>query len=141
MNSNCKKRPILVRAVFIFYLFSSAFVLLAFYSIYFCNIPMDPARKAYIESFTAIDIVLSLIILMLCLTGAIVLFCLRKQAFYFFVFHLASSLMITVWYIFSKSFMKTLSIVGGWKTLFFGWGMDIIILLYIKKLEKRGILS
>ena len=98
------------------------------------------AQKAYFESLTSIDMGLTIFIGISNFIGAVLLFCLRKQAFYFFVFAFALGLLITVWHIFNKGFIAALP-SGGFVGMLFGWGLTVTILLYTKKLQKFGILK
>lgn len=143
MDSNVaesKKRPGWVKAISIFYFFSAAYTLLSFYLIYSGKVPLQPAQKAYFESLTAIDNGLTILLGISNLIGAVLLFSLRKQAFYFFAFPFVVGLMMTIWHILNKGFMAAMS-AGGLVGMFIGWGMIIAVLLYTKKLEKLGILS
>jgi len=108
MESNLienKKRPGWVWAISIFYFFSAAYTLLSFYLIYSGKIPLQPAQKAYFESLTIVDMGLTVLLGLSNLIGAVLLFCLRRQAFYFLAFPFAAGLVMTAWQILSKGFI------------------------------------
>lgn len=143
MDSNgaeSKKRPGWIWAISIFYFFSAAYTLLSFYLIYSGKILLQPVQKAYFESLTSIDMGLTIFLGISNLIGAVLLFCLRKQAFYFFAFPFALGLFMTVWHIFSKGFIASMP-SGGLFGMVLGWAMIVAVLLYTKKLEKLGILN
>lgn len=98
---------------------------------------MQPAQKAYLESLTFIDTGLSILVGLAYLTGAVLFFLLRKQAFYLFVFAFVANVLGAVWHIGSIIAIKH---SGG----LIGTLIELVALfavcVYIKKLEKAGVL-
>ena len=143
MDSNVvesKKRPGWVWAISILFFFLAVPTLLSFYLINSGKIPLRPAQKTYFESLTFIDIGLSILNGLANLIGAVLLFCLRKQAFYLFAIALATNLLMTAWYIVSKGFIAAMP-SGGLIGMLIGWGILVAVCVYIKKLEKAGVLN
>jgi hypothetical protein len=115
MDSNVienKKRPGWVWAISIFFFFSAAYSLLSIYLVSSGKIPLQPAQKAYFDSLTFIDYGLTILLGLTNLTGAVLLFLLRKQAFYLFAVAFAANVLMTVWHIVSKGFIAAVSSVG-----------------------------
>lgn len=135
-----KKRPGWVWAISIFYFLSAVYTLLSFYLVFSGKVPVGPAEKAYIDSLTTIDFLLTIALGVSNLTGASLLFLLRKESFYFLGFPFVFGVLMTIWHTITKGFAAAAGgsgIVG----MFLGWGMIIAVLWYIKKLEKDGIVS
>ncbi len=135
-----KKRPGWVWAISIFYFLSAVYTLLSFYLVFSGKIPLDPAQRAYIDQLTMMDHVLTILLGLSNLVGASLLFLLKKESFYFLGFPFVFGVLMTIWHTMTKGFASAIAgsgIVG----LLFGWTMVILVLWYIKKLEKDGILS
>lgn len=139
-QQNMKKRPGWVWAISVFYFFSCTYTLFSWYMVSSGRVTLEPAMKAYLESLTAIDIGLSILIGLAGLTGAVTLFLLRRQAFYFFSVSLGFNLLQTIWHILSKGAIQALR-GPGTVGMFFGLALVIAVCAYSWRLVKRGVLS
>ncbi len=135
-----KRRPGWVWVISIFLFFSASFTLFSFYLVYSGKVLLQPAQKAYFASLTFMDLGLSILVGLTNLFGALLLFFLRKQAFYLFVISLTFNLLITTGQIFNKGFIQALP-SGGIVGMLIGWGILVAICVYTKRLEKNGVLS
>jgi hypothetical protein len=134
------KRPALVWVISIFYFLSAGWVLLSFFLIYSGAIPLNEAQKAYFQSQTFFDHASTVVIGASNLTGAVLLFLLRKQAFHFFVAAFSVGLALTLYQIAAKNWLGAIGgpgLVGA----MIGWGISIAIILYSKRLTTRKLLK
>lgn len=135
-----KRRPGWIWAISIFSFFSAFYTLLSIYLVHSGKILLQPAQKAYFARLTSIDMGLTIFLGLTNLTGAVLLFYLRKQAFYLFTIALAANLLTTLWHIFNKGFIAAMP-SGGLMGMLIGWGILVAVCMYTKRLEKAGILS
>ena len=137
-----KKRPILVLVILIFFLVTVVSTLLSLYLIYVGKISLVDMPGIRFKSLTFIDIGLSLFVGLTNLTGALLLFFLRKQALYFFVVSLIVNLSVFSWQIISRG-MKLLGAISldGLIGMAIAWAILIAICLYTWRLKKTGVLE
>ncbi len=135
-----RKRPVWVWVISILFFLSAASTLFSYYLIASGKIPLSPTEKAYLESLTSVDITISILIGLINLIGAVNLFLLRKQAFYFFLSAFILNVAVTVWQILNKGFVEAMQ-ASGLIGMLIGWGILVVVCVYTKKLEKSGILK
>src|SRR5262245_18525523 len=92
-----RKRPIWVWLISLFFLVSAIWTLLSLYLIWSGAIPLEPAQQAYFDRLTLIDHVLTIVVGVLNLSGAIALFLLRKIARDLFLSSLGMRLFLALW--------------------------------------------
>jgi len=134
------KRPLLVWAVAIFYLFSTLFTLLSLYLVLGGSVPLTPEQKAYYDSLSALDYALSVAIAVTGLGGAVTLFLLRKQALYLFCFSLALNISMTVWHLQARSASAALGSPGT-IGMVVGLGIVAAVCCYAWNLKRSGVLK
>jgi hypothetical protein len=134
------KRPKLVWVISIFYLFSMAWTLLSFTLIYNGDMPMTEAQKHYFSSETLIDIISMVVTSSLSMAGAMLLFMLKREAFYAFAWALILSIFTAVYHILFKNFVAAIG-VSGLINFSVTWCISVAILLYSFSLENKGILN
>ena len=135
-----KKRPKWVWAITIFYFFSAGWTLLSFYLIGSGLIPMGPAAKAYFDSLSTFDYILTVLLGLAGFFGAITLFLLRKIAFYLFAGALIANPVLTIWHALSKGWIAAVGYAGLVGAVL-GWALLIAVCVYSWKLTKKGVLT
>ena len=135
-----KKRPKWVWAIAIAFFISAGWTLLSFYLIGSGLIPMGPAARAYFDSLSTFDYILTVLLGLAGFFGAITLFLLRKIAFYLFTGALIANSFLTIWHALSKGWIAA---VGGTGLLaaMLGWSLLLAICIYSWKLTKKGVLT
>lgn len=133
------KRPKWVWAISFFYFISAIYTLLSLYLIHTGAIPIPEATKAYLDSLTTIDHIITIVIWVVILVGAISLFFLRKMAYPLFLISFVVNILMSLWHMLSKNMLSAL-VSGGAIGMIIGWGMLLAVCLYAKKLAKLGVL-
>jgi hypothetical protein len=135
-----KKKPTLVWIIFVFYGLSAIWSLLWTILIYSGIVKLNSEQATYFNSFTLFDNILAAFIYMGHLTGAVFLFRLRKAAFLFFLVSLIANISSTAWHVTQKGWVAKM---GGPTFLFghlVGLGFISVVCIYIRRLQKQGIL-
>lgn len=143
MDPNCnekRKRPGWVWVISILFFLSAISTLFSYYLIASGKIALSPTEKLYFESITSVDLILSILIGLTNLIGAVSLFLLRKQAYYFFLSAFILNIVVTIGQILNKGFVAAVS-SSGVIGMLVGWGLLVVVCMYTKKLEKSGILN
>ena len=135
-----RTRPKLVWAIIIFYVVSFIYTAFSFYAVYSGLVPLNEAQQAYFDSMSAFDHIASVVLVAASLSGAILLFQLKRLAFHFFVGAFGAGLLMTMWHAFSKGWFAVL-VEGGFAGTVIGWAIQISICTYCWILIRRGILS
>lgn len=133
------RRPAWVWVISTFYLLSAGWTILSFGMILSGAVPMSPAQRQYFSSLTTFDYVLALGIAVLNLTGTVLLFLLRRQAFQVFLSAFIIGLLTTIYQVIAKNW---LSAIGGPGLIgaCIGWLISISIIMYVRALSRRGVL-
>jgi len=134
------KRPGLVWVISIFYVIAFGWSLLSVILIYTGIIPTNQAQQAYFDSIGTGGILFSIFITILNMTAAVMLFLMKRHAFYFFLGGFFLSVMITVRDIISNNLIEAMGVLGL-IPIFISWAFIIAIILYTRKLIKRGVLK
>ena len=100
---------------------------------------LPPAQKVYMDSLSAMDFAVTLLIALANLGGAVTLFFLRKIAFHFFAAALAANVLLTAWKIATNGWEQTVGSAGIGSTLI-GWAMLVGVCVYIWRLSKEDLL-
>lgn len=139
MSPQKHKRPKLVWIITIFYIFSAGYTLLSFVLIYGGLIPLNETQQAYFNSLNIFDISLIIITGVLNLIGAIMLFLLRKFAYYAFLSAFILSMLMIVYQAIFKDWISAIGsrLIGA----VIGWCISIAIILYAKSLMSKEILK
>ncbi len=133
------KRPALVWVISSFYFLSSGWVILSFFLIYSGLIPLNDAARSYFKSLTLFDHGLALLIGAANLVGAVLLFLLRRQASFFLIVALGVGLAATLYQIVAKNWLGAMP-NGGLVGAFIGWGINVAIIVYSRRLAALSIL-
>ena len=133
------KRPTLVWVISIIYVVSAGWTILSFVLVFSGAIPLNETQKAYFASQTIFDYGTTLLTGTANLVGAVLLFLLKKPAFYLFATAFCAGIAVTVYQIFAK---KWLGAIGGPGLIgvVIGWGINIAIIVYSRRLISRGVL-
>lgn len=134
-----RTRPGWVWVIF-FYLFSAGWILLSFFLIYSGRMLVTPAQQNFLANLTAVDFVGMVGLRLLSLTAAVFLFCLHRSAVIFFTIALALSVGHPLIQALTTSWVAALGgpgLVGA----MVGWGVQLVVLLYSRRLVRQAILT
>ena len=134
------KRPKLVWIISLFYILSAGWTILSFALIFSGTISLNEAQKAYFDSQNIFDNILTLTMGTLNVSGAILLFLLRRYAFHCFVTAFALGILMIAYHIVFKNWLDAIGGPGLVGTVI-GWFISITIILYSNKLIKKEILK
>jgi hypothetical protein len=135
-----RKRTRWIWAISIFYLISAGWTLLSFVLIYSGTISVHPAQRAYLDSLSAFDLGITVLIGLFNLSGAVALFVLNRVAFKLFVTAFAASVLVALWHAATKGWLQALGGPGFIGTMI-GYGISVAVCFYAWKPTKRGILA
>ncbi len=133
------KRPILVWVISIFYVLTAGSSLLSSYLVLSGSIPLSPGQKAYFDSITTLDLMLSILLCLANFIGAVCLFLLRRPAFYLLTGAWLLGILMMIWHSLSKGWIAAMGALGTVGT-FIGLGISAVICLYNWRLLKNGVL-
>lgn len=134
------RRPLGVWLISAFYVLSAGWTLLSFALIFSGAIRINAAQEAYFASLTNVDWFFSLSIGVICITGAISLFLLRRLAVVLFSVALLLNLAVTAYQMARTNWTEALP-SGGLLGALLGWLILVAVILYTRSLSKRGVLS
>ena len=134
-----RRRPALVWVISIFYLFSVGGTLLSFALLASGVLPLSEAQKTYFQSQTTLDYGITLLISLSNLTGAVMLFLLRRHALYCFAGAFIVGLLFTGYQIMAKNWLGAIGGLGLVGALF-GWSINLAVILYTRSLVVRQVL-
>lgn len=139
-EAKSRKRPVLVWIIALFYILSGGWTIISFILILSGAVQLNEPEQAYFDTQTNLDILLTIIIGAANLIGAILLFLLRRYAYYCFLGAFSLSILLTAYHILFKNW---LTVIGGPGLLgsIIAWLITIAIILYTKKLIKNSILQ
>ena len=135
-----RRRPTGVWVVTAFYLFSAGWTLLSLALVASGAIVLTPAMKTYYASLTPFDWVFTLAISVTGVSGAIAFFRLRKVAVSLFQLALVLNVTFTLYHVARTSWMAATGASGG-LGLVIAWGIILAVILYARRLAKRGVLA
>ena len=133
------KRPKLVWAVFLFYLFSVSYTALSFYLILSGSISVAPEQATYLRNLSAFDWAITVLTTTLNLVAAVSLFLLRKIAFHLFAASLVLGFLQTLVHAITTNFVAALGGPGAIGILI-GYAISIAVCTYAWRLKARGAL-
>ncbi len=139
MSPRKHKRPKLVWVITIFNIFLAGCTLISFALIYGGLILLSEAQQAYFNSLNIFDISFSIITGVLNLIGTIMLFLLRKFAYYAFLSAFIISMLMIIYQTIFKNWIAAIG--GGLIGAVIGWCISIAIILYAKSLMSKEILK
>jgi hypothetical protein len=102
-------------------------------------IPLEPVQKAYFDRLTLIDHVLTIVVGLLNLSGAIALFLLRKIARDLFLSSLGMSFILAAWQAATKGWVEAIG-GAGFVGVLIGYALLILVCIYAWHLSKEGLL-
>ena len=142
IKSDKPRRPKLVWAICIWYLFSVAWMGISFWMLVTRRIDMPPATDAYLANLSMIDLALSLVGIVLTLATVVSLFLLRKIASRLLATLFALGLLATVKAAFDPMWIASMKETpAGFIGMLIGWTVMVIIIKYQLHLEDKGILT
>ena len=132
------RRPLGVWIISAFYLIAAGWTLLSSALIYTGAIPLNEAQRQYFASLSVVDLVLATAVGLLGIVAALALFLLRRVAVMLFTIALVVNISVSV--IRTNWVAAASATPGTMPGLVLGWVVLIAVLLYARKLEKKGIL-
>ena len=134
------KRPVFVSGISILYFLSAGWVLLSSFLLYSGTIPLSGEQKAYFSSLTIFDYATSVLLVTLKLSGAVLLFLLRKRAISFFIAAFGLELVTTIYHIVAKNWIGAIGRPGMFGMVA-GWTMSVAVIIYLRRLSAQKILT
>ena len=134
------KRPAWVWVISVFYFISAGFTLLSFSVIGSGDAQLNSAQQAYFDSLTAVDYVVTITMGSANLLGAVLLFLLKKPAFYLFVGTFCAGILVAVWETITTNWVAAIS-PGGLVGAAIGWAISLAVCMYCWRLIQRGVLT
>ncbi len=134
------RRPGLVWAVFVWYVFSAGYTVLSFALIHAGVVPLTAEASRYLGSLSPLDYAVTLLALVLNVAGAVSLLLLRTVALYLFVAALALNVAMVGLHAVTKGFVAALG-AGGPIGLVLGYGIAVLVCIYAWRLHARGTLT
>jgi len=103
----------------------------------------DAQDAKLLKSFHIFDYILSIVMHVSVVLGAIFLFQLRKLSLVFFQTTFGLNLVANIWQAATHRFMAGIGgpSISGWISLIMSWAIVLSIIFYISKLRKKGVLS
>lgn len=135
-----RRRPTGVWVVTAFYLFSAGWTLLSLALVASGAIVLTPAMKTYYASLTPFDWVFTLAISVTGVSGAIAFFRLRKVAVSLFQLALVLNVTFTIFHLTRSNWIEATG-PSGIVGLLLAWAIHIAVILYARRLAKRGVLA
>ena len=135
-----RKRPVLVWIIFLFYLVSSVWVIMAMFFVAAGGVDMAPEQQAYLEKFSVMDRVIGYANAGITLVGVTLLFSLRRQAVNVLALAFALNVFSTtvVWF---KTDQGAVTTPIGLLAQALGIGVFGLVVFYAWRLNKRGVLA
>ena len=133
-------KPIGVWIVSAFYVLSAGNTLLSFALLFGGVIKITAAEEAYFTSLTGVDWFFSLAIGVISMSAAVCLFLLRRVAVALFSVALVLNLALSAFHVMRTNWIEVLGgaglvgVLGGWLVL-------VAVIVYARRLAKRGLLS
>lgn len=134
------RRPAWVWVFTFFFVISGIWTLLSLILTLGGATSMSAAQRTYLESLTFFDVALSTLIGLATLVGAVLLFLLKRAAFYFFVGSFLLNLLVSIRDGVSKSYGQAVG-SNGLIGVLIGLAILAAACLYSRRLTRRGVLS
>jgi|SRR5438445_628309 len=134
------KRPKLVWAVFLFYIFSVGYTALSFALIYSGAISLAPEQATYLRNLSTFDWAVTVLSGLLTAAAAIAIFLLRKISFYLFSVAFALGILQTLVHTITTNFVAAIGGPGAIGALI-GYAILLAVCIYARRLSARGVLS
>jgi hypothetical protein len=134
------KRPAWVWVISVIYFVGAGYALLLFYVIGSGNVQLNSAQQAYFDSLTVMDHVAAIAIGSANMLGAVLLFLLRKPAFYLFVGTFCAGILVAVWETITTNWVEAMP-AGGLVGSAIGWAISLVVCMYCWRLIQRGVLK
>jgi hypothetical protein len=135
-----RPRPVWVWIISIFCVFATAFSLFTLIHVLSSpNAGMTDEQRQFFDSQTWVDDVIAFGTVLANMTGAILLFFLRRAALYFFLGSFVAALLHTIY----NALMNNLLGVIGTSGLvidLIGWSVNLAIVVYVWSLARKGLL-
>jgi hypothetical protein len=129
-----------VWVVFAWYVFSAGYTVLSFVLIHSGVVPLTAEASRYLGSLSPLDYAVTVLALVLNVAGAISLLRLRTAALYLFVAALALNVAMVGLHAVTKGFVAALG-AGGPIGLVLGYGISVLVCIYVWRLHARGTLT
>src|SRR5215831_11654516 len=134
------RRPVLVWAVFVWYVFSAGYTLLSFALIFAGRIPLSAEASRYLSSLSPLDYTATILALLLSVGGAVALLLLRRAAPYLFSAALLLNIASVALHALTKGLVAALG-AGGPIGLILGSGIAVLVCVYAWRLYARSTLT
>lgn len=135
-----RRRRVLVWVVFLWYVFSAGYTLLSFALIFAGLIPLTDEASRYLSSLSALDYTVTVLALVLNLSGAVALLMLQRVAPYLFTAALTLNVALVGLHALTKGLVSALG-AGGPVGLILGYGISVLVCAYAWRLHARGTLT
>lgn len=135
-----RRRPGLVWVVFLWYVFSAGYTLLSFALIFAGRVPLTAEASRYLSSLSPLDYTVTVLALLLNLSGAAALLVLRRVAPYLFIAALTLNVALVGLHALTKGLVSALG-AGGPVGLVLGYGVSVLVCIYAWRLHTRGALT
>jgi len=131
---------VLVWVISIFYFISAGFTILSLALIYSGLAPLRDEQRQYFQSLTAFDHTMTVLIAALNLCGAVFLILLKRPAYRLFRAAFGIAVLVTFYQIIAKHWLSAVE-GPGLIGIALGWGVNVAVILYSKRLIVRGVLK
>ena len=135
-----RRRPALIWVVFLWYVFSAGYTLLSFALIFAGRVELSAEASRYLSSLSTLDYTVTILALLLNVGGAVALLMLRKVAPYLFSAALLLNIVSVTLHALTKGLVAALG-AGGPIGLILGYGISVLVCLYVWRLHARNTLS
>ena len=134
-----RKRPGWVLAISIFYFISIFFGAAALLLTYTGTLPIEEGDRAYLDSLTIIDHLITGVFLLAGLAGTTAFLLLKKTSYYIFCALVVMDVCSYAWHILQKDWITAIGGPGAIGAII-GLAINVCVCLYARSLIKRGIL-
>ena len=135
-----RRRPALIWVVFLWYVFSAGYTLLSFALIFAGRVELSAEASRYLSSLSPLDYTVTILALLLNVGGAVALLMVRKVAPYLFSAALLLNIVSVALHGLTKGLVAALG-AGGPIGLILGYGISVLVCLYVWRLHARNTLS
>ena len=135
-----RRRPALVWAVFFWYVFSAGYTVLSFALIFTGRVELSAEASRYLSSLSPLDYTVTILALLLNVSGAVALLLLGKTAPYLFSAALLLNIASVALHALTKGLVAALG-AGGPIGLIHGSGISLLVCFYAWRLYARGTLT
>ena len=133
-------RPLAVWVISIFYLLSIASTLVSLAAIVTGIVHVTAEQQRYFASLGPVDYVGNSVILLISAWAVVELFLMRKAAVRAFMIALVMNVGLTIFHLLATNWQEAVGRTGLF-TVIMSWCVSVGVLLYAKKLQRRGVLT